>query len=634
MNIRTSSSVMTAGVVGHVVVYFLAIWSLPAVVWSRTAVSIQPTQPRWGASVTVMCDPEARNAGFRMTDPVVVVYAMVRADSLVLERRWAYPERTRERFVLRLTVPEQTAALSVWCIVLHRPRFYSGITVPILMPDGRPARHAYEMLITPLTGWDPALQKRVYTGYFRKELAFYPDNFAVYAEKWSFEFNHRILDRTRLETELTAILHDSGPPTVEKLYALTIGNIYMDDAARSLSYLRQLVERFPTSTYTWRALAHFIYHFRLYRQDSTEEVRKAETWRRMLMERYPEAPAIRESVLYEKDFSLETIAAAARSMLQEQSDNPLPYAALARAYLKRGVYLDRAAEWMERAIQLTLRGFWQIYLDLYGRSVLRELALLYQTAAAIYQNLNRPERALAYARIARDIQQQAGVPDIRPILLEAHIWEQMYRWDQAERLYLEALRIGDPESEDPRLNAAPALQALRRLYVLHHGSDTGFQAYLSKYTDRSETSATMAPDFNLRTLDGHRVRLADLRGKIVVLNFWTTTCGPCRAEIPKLNELVNEFQGQPVVFLALTPEPAKMVRDFLREHPFRYTIIPEATTALEAFAINAYPTHMIIDPRGFIAYRSSGGSPQLIRFLRKRIQKVLSKPTIRKGPRQ
>jgi len=111
----------------------------------------------------------------------------------------------------------------------------------------------------------------------------------------------------------------------------------------------------------------------------------------------------------------------------------------------------------------------------------------------------------------------------------------------------------------------------------------------------------------LTTLGGREVKLAELKGRVVVLNFWFVGCAPCRAEIPDLNRLVDEYQGRDVVFLAVARDKAGMVREFLKEIPFKYGIVAEGVPTAEAFGVELYPTHILIDKAGNVAHVLSGG---------------------------
>jgi thiol-disulfide isomerase/thioredoxin len=95
----------------------------------------------------------------------------------------------------------------------------------------------------------------------------------------------------------------------------------------------------------------------------------------------------------------------------------------------------------------------------------------------------------------------------------------------------------------------------------------------------AEPSATLPPGTNppslgaLHLLDGTATpSWQQLKGKVVVLDFWATWCGPCVGSIPKMNQLEKEFAGQPVRFLSVTYEPAAKVRSFLEQHPMGSTV--------------------------------------------------------------
>ncbi len=119
--------------------------------------------------------------------------------------------------------------------------------------------------------------------------------------------------------------------------------------------------------------------------------------------------------------------------------------------------------------------------------------------------------------------------------------------------------------------------------------------------DAKEDSHPLAPSFTGTDLDGQSITLEELRGKVVVLNFWFLACAPCRAEIPELNSLVERFRSRDVVFLALAPNAADELREFLKAKEFLYRIIsdPDAEIAGK-YKIYSAPVHMVIDQNGGI----------------------------------
>src|SRR5215831_14583902 len=83
-----------------------------------------------------------------------------------------------------------------------------------------------------------------------------------------------------------------------------------------------------------------------------------------------------------------------------------------------------------------------------------------------------------------------------------------------------------------------------------------------------------APVFDIVDLDGTRFDSKSLRGKVIVMDFWFTGCPPCVEEIPKLNELADQFKEKNVVFIAPTWDDESTLQAFLKEHPFNFHIIP------------------------------------------------------------
>ena len=121
----------------------------------------------------------------------------------------------------------------------------------------------------------------------------------------------------------------------------------------------------------------------------------------------------------------------------------------------------------------------------------------------------------------------------------------------------------------------------------------------------------IAPAFSLTSLEGEKFDLSALRGKVVVLNFWFTGCTPCVAEFSKLNGLVNKFKSKGVVFIAPTLDNETTLKPFLKEHRFKYHIVPNAgglivSTYSDGSGNVSFPTHIVIDGEGKIDTRLTG----------------------------
>lgn len=108
------------------------------------------------------------------------------------------------------------------------------------------------------------------------------------------------------------------------------------------------------------------------------------------------------------------------------------------------------------------------------------------------------------------------------------------------------------------------------------------------------------PVFDLPTLTNIYRSNADLKGKVVVINFWFTGCKPCVAEMPQLNQLVTKYSGQPVEFLSITFNDKSEIENFLKKHDFNFTHIPSAKDLIEQLGIVMYPTNIILNEQGVV----------------------------------
>ncbi len=109
------------------------------------------------------------------------------------------------------------------------------------------------------------------------------------------------------------------------------------------------------------------------------------------------------------------------------------------------------------------------------------------------------------------------------------------------------------------------------------------------------------PDFELKDMAGETLRWKDMKGKVALVNFWFTKCPPCVAEIPHLNEILRDFSGEEVVFLAISPDDSLTIGEFLEKRAFHFTIIPEAQRYINFFG-NEYPLNVFVDKNGVIRH--------------------------------
>jgi thiol-disulfide isomerase/thioredoxin len=188
---------------------------------------------------------------------------------------------------------------------------------------------------------------------------------------------------------------------------------------------------------------------------------------------------------------------------------------------------------------------------------------------------------------------------------------------RAIQQYARAFALADSSKNVP--DRREIRQKLGNVWRLAHGSDDGLGEYLlhtyddvaastSKPRAAKNAAATDPFEFTVRRVpDGSPMNLAAEKGKILVVNFWATWCGPCRALEPIFDRVANEFhQDHNVVFLAADcDEDESLVAPYLKELKTQTTVV-FADGLDRLFGVNSFPTVLIIDRSGKVAYRAEG----------------------------
>lgn len=121
-----------------------------------------------------------------------------------------------------------------------------------------------------------------------------------------------------------------------------------------------------------------------------------------------------------------------------------------------------------------------------------------------------------------------------------------------------------------------------------------------------EDSSRQHDSWTVRALDGSEVRLADFKGKVVFLNFWSTTCAPCVEEMAGIENLLDSVKSENVAFLAVTQEDETRVREFLNKHPLRLPVFVSGENLPPDLLPLGVPTTFLLDIQGAAVLRHSG----------------------------
>jgi peroxiredoxin len=143
-----------------------------------------------------------------------------------------------------------------------------------------------------------------------------------------------------------------------------------------------------------------------------------------------------------------------------------------------------------------------------------------------------------------------------------------------------------------------------------------------------------APDFDLELLDGKRFRLAEAKGKVVILDFWATWCGPCLQAMPQVEKVAREVEGQGVQLVAVNlQETADQIKTMLERHKLTMAVALDSDGIVaNKYKAVAIPQTVVVNRDGTIARLFVGGGPHFEDQLRQAVKAVLTGEKAKDAP--
>lgn len=141
-----------------------------------------------------------------------------------------------------------------------------------------------------------------------------------------------------------------------------------------------------------------------------------------------------------------------------------------------------------------------------------------------------------------------------------------------------------------------------------------------------ELIAKPATDFALRSLSGDNLRLSEQLGEVVILNFWATWCGPCRQEMPLLDEIHSKYRRAGLVLLSINiDEHAEAAAEMAKTLGVSYPVLLDARNEVaKAYEIGTLPVTFLIDREGKVRYVSEGFKPGYERRYTETLRELLN----------
>ena len=229
--------------------------------------------------------------------------------------------------------------------------------------------------------------------------------------------------------------------------------------------------------------------------------------------------------------------------------------------------------------------------------------------------------ARSAARAARTADESARAENQLGLALAGKAGKDTAALGPAEAAYKKAVQISNGSLNAARYNLAVVLlregkkaEGLQTLDDFLAKEPEGPRAAQGRTLRRLPHRAgdLLAPDFHVATLSGGKLSLKDLSGKVVLIDFWATWCGPCRMALPELKALRKEMAGQPFEILSVSADrELPTLQEFVAKNEMTWPQTWDARGELaHAFSIPSYPSYYLLDPEGAVLYSAHGWSPR------------------------
>ncbi len=462
------------------------------------------------------------------------------------------------------------------------------------------------------------------------EKKLYPDNWRAVAALWNVERRANPGEQTmdRIKSELEP-LYEKFKNNEEAVQGFIFWFEQTDQKSRADELRRHWIDSNPKGK-----IAEMTRQAEVFTEQ--DPVKKVELLERFLAD-FPQKDENMVNMLISFSVRANLYDKAADLLARQSKPNPQGYNTLAWQLIEKGDELEKAVAWAKKGMdQYDMSDPTQkppyISMRQWKQSAEYGKGMIADTYAFGLFKLGRHEEAeKAYEEAYRLT--KGNDADINERLIECYVRNGKH--DKAMSTSEECLRKG--KSNDK------LIEHYKAAYVKSRGSGEGFEKALeaAKSFAKNEIKSKMlkerinkpAIDFALKGLDGKTVKLSELRGKVVVLDFWATWCGPCVASFPSLQKVYDKYKEHPnVVILAINTwenkkgaEREELVRSFIEKNKYTFPVLFDEGF-VEKYGVEGIPTKFIIDQKGMIQFKDIGfgGAQEMIDKMELQFEMLLS----------
>ena len=613
---------------------------------------VSSCSPKHGVEGTFSYSPEQPKPG----DEITVNYLadstnLAGADSVILEtylygvnldNTIEYP-MTKEGDYWTAKFPTTDSTLGILIKFKHKDDIDNnnkkGYSI-IIYKDGKVIPGAYAGLASAINTWgsyylEMDRNAELADSYFQKDFEANPGIKDKFLDPY-FSVNGRI-DKDKADSLIKSELHSlelKNPVDLKDLTLLAKWYAKIGDKEKADGFKKMLEEKYPKSEYVQRQLFNEFY--------AEKDINKKLSLAKEFENKYPESDYI--STVYDlianyyrdsKDYK------KAAEFLKNNTDKPSIY----RFYAVASKMADENAD-LNDALEISKLGVDRSRKEIdtpKGKKPNWESENEWKTDREYILGLN----LYAYGEVLSKL----GKNDEALNALEQAVKFTKEEEGDLNELYVQTL--SGTGNNDKILTVVPdfikkgkdtpAMQSiLKKAYMAKNGNDKGYNEFLAKFESaakdklikdlKKEMVDNPAPDFSLTDLNGEKVSLSQLKGKTVVLDFWATWCGPCKASFPGMQKAVQKFSNNDnIKFFFVNSwenvkDKKKNAEDFIKKnnYPFR-VLLDSENKVIDSYRVSGIPTKFIIDKKGDIRFMSvgfSGNTDQMVEEISQMIAMV------------